>query len=369
VRSPEDIIPLNAPPRAPPPLFPGDPAPWFKLASDVNEAFQLSAIAGRTIVLTFLNSLSQPQDAGIVAGLLAGAERFRPFSTALLIVSADPADIGAAPPEGVTGVRYLYDPERLAASLFGVAAETGVTATTFLIDARLKILAVSPLRDAATHATEVLTLFDRAHRAPRVWQAAPQAPVLIIPHVFEPKLCRTLIEGHEKSGGQESGFMVEREGKTVQKHDFDHKRRRDWAIEDQALIEATRVRIKRRIAPEIWRAHQFAASRIERYLVACYEAETGGHFAPHRDNTTKGTAHRRFAVSVNLNDDYDGGDLVFPEFGQARFRPPAGGACVFSCTLFHQATLVTRGKRYVFVPFLYDDAAAAVREANLKYLE
>jgi hypothetical protein len=30
---------------------------------------------------------------------------------------------------------------------------------------------------------------------------------------------------------------------------------------------------------------------------------------------------------------------------------------------------VTRGRRYVFLPFLYDDAAAAIREANNAYLD
>jgi hypothetical protein len=30
---------------------------------------------------------------------------------------------------------------------------------------------------------------------------------------------------------------------------------------------------------------------------------------------------------------------------------------------------VTRGQRYVFLPFLYDDAAAAIREANNSYLD
>jgi hypothetical protein len=29
---------------------------------------------------------------------------------------------------------------------------------------------------------------------------------------------------------------------------------------------------------------------------------------------------------------------------------------------------VTGGKRYVFLPFLYDEAAAKVREENLKYV-
>jgi hypothetical protein len=29
---------------------------------------------------------------------------------------------------------------------------------------------------------------------------------------------------------------------------------------------------------------------------------------------------------------------------------------------------VTRGRRYAFLPFLYDDAAARIREANNKFL-
>src|SRR5689334_8271533 len=55
------------------------------------------------------------------------------------------------------------------------------------------------------------------------------------------------------------------------------------------------------IVPEIRKVHQFTVTRMERYIVACYSAEDGGHFRARRDNTTKGTAHRRFAVSVNLN--------------------------------------------------------------------
>ena len=86
--------------------------------------------------------------------------------------------------------------------------------------------------------------------------------------------------------------------------------------------------------------------------------ESGGFFKPHRDNTTAGTAHRRFAVTINLNaGDYEGGDLRFPEFGSRTYRAPTGGAVVFSCALLHEATPVTRGKRYAFLPFLYDDEA------------
>ena len=83
------------------------------------------------------------------------------------------------------------------------------------------------------------------------------------------------------------------------------------------------------------------------------------------DNTTAGTVHRRFAVSLNLNTgDYEGGRLVFPEFTNQPYCPPLGGACVFSCSLLHEATPVVAGTRYAFLPFLYDDAGAEIRRAN-----
>ena len=42
---------------------------------------------------------------------------------------------------------------------------------------------------------------------------------------------------------------------------------------------------------------------------------------------------------------------------------------VFSCSLLHQALPVTAGVRYAFLPFLYDEAAARIREENLPFLD
>lgn len=159
-------------------------------------------------------------------------------------------------------------------------------------------------------------------------------------------------------------------GQTVMVVNHAHKRRSDCNIDDERLRGALQARVLRRLVPQVERAFQFRATRMERYIISCYDADTGGHFRPHKDNTTLGTAHRRFAVSINLNaGDFDGGDLRFPEFGQRTYRPPTGGAIVFSCSLLHEATPVTRGKRYAVLPFLYDDAAAAVRLENAKHLK
>jgi hypothetical protein len=38
---------------------------------------------------------------------------------------------------------------------------------------------------------------------------------------------------------------------------------------------------------------------------------------------------------------------------------------VFSCSLLHEATPVTKCVRYACLPFLYDDAAAEIRRANM----
>jgi predicted 2-oxoglutarate/Fe(II)-dependent dioxygenase YbiX len=135
-------------------------------------------------------------------------------------------------------------------------------------------------------------------------------------------------------------------------------------VKDAALVGEIRKRLETRLFPQIDRAFSFKVTRIERYLISCYAAEDGGVFHAHRDNTTFGTAHRKFAASINLNDDFTGGDLRFPEFGSG-YRPPVGGACVFACGLLHEAARVTHGTRYAFLPFFYDEAGEAVRASYL----
>jgi predicted 2-oxoglutarate/Fe(II)-dependent dioxygenase YbiX len=128
--------------------------------------------------------------------------------------------------------------------------------------------------------------------------------------------------------------------------------------------------LQRCLFPEIKKAFQFDATQIERHMVACYDSGRGGFFSRHRDNTTRGTAHRQFAVTINLNaDEFEGGDLAFPEFSRRTYRAPTGGAIVFSCSLSHQAMVVTRGKRYAYLPFLYNDQGARIREENRAYLD
>jgi predicted 2-oxoglutarate/Fe(II)-dependent dioxygenase YbiX len=100
-------------------------------------------------------------------------------------------------------------------------------------------------------------------------------------------------------------------------------------------------------------------------LSARYDAKAGGHFRPHRDDGGASVAHRRFAMSIPLNDAFDGGEMCFPEYSPLRYKGAPGTAIVFSSSILHGVSTVTSGSRYVFLTFLFDEEAEKVRVLNL----
>jgi predicted 2-oxoglutarate/Fe(II)-dependent dioxygenase YbiX/peroxiredoxin len=357
-------------------LAPGDPAPWFHQRSGSNPNYAFDTAAGRYVVLCFFGSAGD--DAGKDAIIAAVANRaiFDDERACFFGVSFDPRDEAEnRVRDSMPGLRFFWDFDGKIGRLYGALPKDAnpqdgpVPGRRFwlVLDPTLRVAAVFPFTADAKH--EAVFAYLQQLPAPnRHAGFAIHAPVLVLPNVFEPDFCRHLIGLYESHGGKESGFMRDVGGKTVQIQDHAHKRRRDYTVEDPELIRQTQARIQRRVAPEILKVHQFKVTRMERYIVSCYAAEDAAHFRAHRDNTTKGTAHRRFAVSINLNADFDGGEVSFPEYGPQGFKPPPGGAVVFSCSLLHAVSKVTRGRRFAFLPFLYDEEAARIREANNQFL-
>ncbi len=350
-------------------LAPGDSAPWFKARSPSNPNYTFNTAGGRWILLAFIGSAGAPPGAAMWQAAQAMRPMFDDDRVSLFGVTLDPADEQEPRvAQSMPGVRWFWDFDGVVSKLYGAVDRSwsaGQASLAFrplwvLLDPTMRVVSIWSGADASAVQAAVGALPDVDHAA----GVELQAPILYLPRVFEPELCTALIAAYDGAGGKTSGFMVERDGKTHLQFDDGHKKRRDHLLEDAGLIGATRERIRRRIVNEVKKIHQFEVTRMERFLVGCYTAEEGGHFRPHRDNTTPGTAHRRFAMSVNLNADFEGGELGFPEYGSRLFKPPPGGAVVFSCSLLHKVTTVTKGRRYAFLPFLYDDAAAKVREAG-----
>lgn len=343
-----------------PPRY-GEPAPLFGGDLDNDRDFGFGKVGGRWIILQFLPRLSMDLVRDAHQVILDRASLFDDVNACYFGVISDPADLASGPRTRMPGRRYFKDLSEEIARLYGQKIEGGYRPLTFLIDPMFRVVAVEPLRRTA----EALDLLEHYMAAERSALVEGMAPVLTVPRIFEPEFCKTLIDYYERSGGAKSGFMRQVGEKTVVVHDAAVKRRKDVTIEDENVRTAALARIRRRLLPMIERAYNWRGTRIERYLIACYSSEDQGFFNVHRDNTTAATLHRKFAVTINLNaEDYDGGGLRFPEYGPRTYKPPTGGATVFACGLLHEATPVTRGVRYAFLPFLYDEESVKIREQN-----
>jgi predicted 2-oxoglutarate/Fe(II)-dependent dioxygenase YbiX len=339
-------------------LQPGEPTPWFYAPTPSNPSFNFSSVAGRYIFLAFTPTDAAARDR-MFAVIGRNMDLFDDSRTACFTILRDQAAFDRA--KDRNGMRWFLDLDGALSRLYGALEEAGAERPLWVaIDPSLRVLFALPL-DQTDEA------FARLRALPAPDDHAGvllHAPVMITPRLFDPDLCRRLIAYYETHGGSPSGVMREKDGRTIGVLD-NFKKRRDAHIEDEALQEETRLAIQRRLVPEVLKAFRFRATRVERYIVARYDAKDGGYFRPHRDNRTAGTAHRQFACSINLNaEDFDGGDLRFPEYGMRTYRPPTGGAVVFSCSLLHEATPVTRGTRFAFLPFLYDEAGDEIRKRN-----
>lgn len=365
------------PPRFRPQPMAGDPAPDFTQRTPSNPRYVFNSAAGRYLVLCFFGTARDPQARAALDAALARTDLFDDARACFFGVSNDPEDEAQARVANrMPGYRFFWDFDLSVARMAGAVPESAapgegplhINRFWLVVDPTMRVIANIPFRPDGRDADEVLALLAGMPPPDRFAGIPLQAPILFLPRVFEPEICKHLISLYETHGGTESGFMREVDGRTVGISDPNYKRRKDYDIDDRDLIAGLQQRFLRRVVPEILKVHQFRVTRMERYIVSCYSAEDGGHFAAHRDNTTRGTAHRRFAVSINLNDDFDGGEVSFPEYGPRSFKAPPGGAVVFSCSLLHKVSKVTRGRRYAFLPFLYDDAAAKIREENARYV-
>jgi predicted 2-oxoglutarate/Fe(II)-dependent dioxygenase YbiX len=348
-------------------MIPGTLMPFFTLMPDTSKPFVFGSLGGRFVVLSFLGDTIE------LANAFAPWLRLFDISTKYFVgLCSSVSSLEAVQKfESADQSAFMADPENSVRRLYGLPS-SGIY--TLVLDPALRLLHMVNNQDVDGHVQDVMEYTARLIRAEPVGLATSTAPILILNNVFDSDLVATLKSEYDHTGGVLSGFMrTTADGKTTETADHKHKVRRDVLIQDDMLRARCRNAIQQSIVPAIHRAFQFQVTRMERYLIGCYDAQSadipGGHFNRHRDNTTRGTAHRRFAVSIGLNaEDYDGGNLRFPEFDQREYRPPTGGAVIFSCSLLHEVNTTTRGRRMAFLPFLFDEAAEKIRQDNLQYL-
>lgn len=334
-------------------IHPGDRIPDFDTLDDSGEVFSLyERFCGRPAVLAVVGD----RDAAPAA--LVNLERLRadrPDWVIAAVVRTTQSQLRDWRAEHALRIALAADDGRIVSACLG-SGDRAKPELHFLLDPNGTVAATAASTDGIISAASEAVVPDGE---PAVVQAT--APVLVLPRVLEPELCRELIASFA-SANEESGMLRVVDGKPVLQPDPTVKIRRDHSVTDDVLTGRVAERLSRRVLPEIHKAFYFPVTRFEQLKVVCYDAESdagGGYFRLHRDNTTPDAAHRRFALTLNLNTgEYEGGHLRFPEFGPELYETPAGGAIVFSCAHLHEATAVTAGRRFALLTFFYGEDSA-----------
>lgn len=341
----------TSPRFSPPAPTPGDRIPDLLLPNRDGTLVSLyDSVSGGPVALIFAN------DAQVLARSLSGDDCLQIF----IVTPGSPADGGSAETHSGDFAQLLFDPDGRASRALGISSESMDRSQTrvYLLDPNQRLLkqfdgaAESALEACLDHARS-LSLFGKAHRPRHL------APVLMIPRVFGKKFCRALIDVFHDRGHEESGVYSLEQGELRHQVDHSMKKRFDHYVRDKDITAEISRRMARRVLPEIEKAFCYRVTRLEEFKIACYRASEKGYFRAHRDNFSPQTVHRRFALTLNLNsDDYEGGELRFPEYGPHLYKPATGEAIVFSCSLLHEAMDVTIGERYVLLAFLYGEDGA-----------
>ena len=188
----------------------------------------------------------------------------------------------------------------------------------------------------------------------------PHPPILVVPDVLSPDDCRRLIQVYETRG---KVFVEPGHGEDQMTADYKMRipeygraDRIDHWIVDKDTAGFIDGRLGARLFPEIRKAFQYPVTRRERMRIGCYTGSRGGEAHGHRDDSEVISAHRRFAMSLNLNcDEFEGGALRFLEYGDQEYRPATGAAIVFSSSILHEALEVRSGRRFVLLAFLFGE--------------
>lgn len=184
-------------------------------------------------------------------------------------------------------------------------------------------------------------------------------PVLVLPNAMAPDVCAQLIDTWNNpvplwdgDGKNSMGLNIEKGDVKVRNEAYGNCIQ--YVVRDKALSAELDNKMLRRVVPEIEKAFGYTPSKREEYRIARYDVAEGGSLPAHRDNPTKETRHRRFTVSINLNnEDFEGGELAFREFSDHLYDIDTGTAVVWSCSVLHEVMPITFGRRFILGTHLF----------------
>ena len=274
-------------------MQPGDYLRPFDVPSTIEDRLKGDECVGQPLVVTFYLKDGSDDDVRLLSGFRDLHEQFLELGVNVVAVGLEDLASHKTFAEKLNlKLPLLSDQELKLSRDFGVLKQGMIDGkpvlqlqrNTFFFDASLRVVKAYENPPVEGHAQQVLE-DARAwlHREePR--DIVQHAPVLLIPNVFSPELCKELMRIWE-SGNEESGFMKQVDGKTVRAMDYNHKIRRDHFLSatDGAAEEAVKKCVADRVVPEIRKAFNYAVTRRRRIFASPVTthraADISGHTA------------------------------------------------------------------------------------------
>ncbi|EAQ29971.1 hypothetical protein NAP1_04325 [Erythrobacter sp. NAP1] len=343
------------------PLWPGALAMPFETRDEQGRKINLADdhLSGHYLLLAFLSVPHSEQSAALLRALADLDAQFEDANATVIAVSAS-ADASANKQmkrEANFPWPIASDPSGAFFASYGLHKGEDQTTRLVLITPFRQIRAYFDIdNDAGPTLDTIMSVLENSQAAEEMRWSPPHAPILIVPNVLSPEECGNLV----KSVETDTPFMVRKPqpgeisgNYKVPVYDHNRQDRIDLIIKDPNTLRFLDERIFGRVTPMIKKAFAYDVTRREDLHIARYVGKREGIAMGHRDNVDPPGAHRRFALSMSLNDEYEGGEITFEEFSPKGYRVPAGTAMVFSSSLLHEVQETTSGVRYNLISHLF----------------
>lgn len=343
-------------------LWPGALAMPFDTRDEEGRKIGLADdhLSGHYLLLAFLSNAEGDEAADLLRSLAELEERFNALSATLVAISASSDAKHNRQIKRAAGFRWPVagDPSGALFASYGLHKGSDQANRLVLVTPYRQIRAWFDLDgDAGKTLGMIMEIMENSRNAEETRWSPPHAPILIVPNVLSGEECAKLVESVET----ETPFLVRRPqaGEVAGNYRvpvYDHNRqdRVDTIIKDPNTLTFLDERLFGRVTPMIKKAFAYDVTRREDLHIARYVGARDGITMGHRDNTDALGAHRRFALSMSLNDEYEGGEITFGEFSPRGYRVPAGTAMVFSSSLLHEVQETTSGVRYNLISHLFN---------------
>jgi predicted 2-oxoglutarate/Fe(II)-dependent dioxygenase YbiX len=189
----------------------------------------------------------------------------------------------------------------------------------------------------------------------------PLSYILIRPNVINDYGTQELIQHIESSSKADlSVFDAQKSNETDQQEWKNDKTIRDTQTVNAGHLMPKIVDLFRSIVKEIINPF-YGIEVYQSEIPQLLSYEVGGHYLPHVDSESpwiapngemiwKKLVDRDLSIVLYLNDDFEGGDFIFPDL-KIRVKPEPGMLVCFPSNHYykHGVEPVTRGKRYSIV--------------------